>query len=483
MLQHTLHDLEAWLGSIGPVAMTFRNEPAPKIEDLQRERLDTFEEIEAIQAKADGESRKLTDDEKTELDHLWAKFEELEDELGRREKIANASSQLSQSLGRQTEPGDTVDANGEQPRAAVREPRRPSARVSAAPRNSEEAGRWGWPSFGHFASAVRAASRPGNGSLDPRLVSNAPTTFGTEGVGEEGGFPIPPDFRTAIMEKVMSEDSLLGRTDRLTSGSNTATIPVDETTPWQTSGGFQAFWEGEGSQLTQSKPQLEPRSIRLNKLTALVPVTDELLEDAPLIDSYLRRKVPEKMDYSISEALFNGSGVGRPRGLMQSGALISVAKEGSQAADTVVFENINKMYSRMYAPWRANAVWMINQDIEPQLNSLNHPGDSSPVFMPPGGLSQSPFGTILGKPVVPHQVCKTLGDLGDIVLVDWSQYMTIRKTGGLRAETSVHLFFDYDMTAFRFIIRLAGMPWWDKTISPANGANTLSWAVALAERA
>ena len=103
--------------------------------------------------------------------------------------------------------------------------------------------------------------------------------------------------------------------------------------------------------------------------------------------------------------------------------------------------------------------------------------------MPPGGLSVAPFGTIYGKEVVPTEACQTLGDVGDIIFVNMKQYMTVRKTSGIRAETSVHLWFDQDMTAFRFILRVAGEPWWNSVIARANGTNTLSAYVTLAARA
>ena len=62
----------------------------------------------------------------------------------------------------------------------------------------------------------------------------------------------------------------------MTTSSNTITFPKDETTPWASSGGLQAYWDGENDQLTQSKVALKEHTLRLNKLTALVPVTEEL---------------------------------------------------------------------------------------------------------------------------------------------------------------------------------------------------------------
>jgi hypothetical protein len=64
-----------------------------------------------------------------------------------------------------------------------------------------------------------------------------------------------------------------------------------------------------------------------------------------------------------------------------------------------------------------------------------------------------------------------------------SQYMAIMKTGGMRSDVSIHLYFDYDMLAYRFILRLGGQPWWRTYITPSNSAKTLSCFVTLAARA
>jgi HK97 family phage major capsid protein len=150
-----------------------------------------------------------------------------------------------------------------------------------------------------------------------------------------------------------------------------------------------------------------------------------------------------------------------------------------------MFENIVNMWARMYGPCRPRAVWLVNQDIEPQLFTMSFEGTSSsvPAYLPAGGLSASPYGLLMGRPVIPTQACETLGDKGDIFLADFSQYLSAIKTGGVRAEVSIHLWFDYDVTAYRFIMRVAGQPWWAAAIDPRDGSNTLSPFVTLDERA
>jgi HK97 family phage major capsid protein len=138
----------------------------------------------------------------------------------------------------------------------------------------------------------------------------------------------------------------------------------------------------------------------------------------------------------------------------------------------------------MYAPCRRNAVWLVNQDIEQQLMGLGFKdGSDHPVYMPPGGLADAPYGRLLGRPVIVSEAAPTLGDRGDISLIDWSTYLSIMKTGGIRNDVSIHLWFDYDVTAFRFVMRVGGQPWWRTPITRKSGSNTLSCAVTLGERA
>jgi HK97 family phage major capsid protein len=141
------------------------------------------------------------------------------------------------------------------------------------------------------------------------------------------------------------------------------------------------------------------------------------------------------------------------------------------------------MWARLYAKSRPNAVWFINQDVEPQLFSLGIVigTGGAPAYMPPGGLSTSPYGTLFGRPVVPIEQCQTLGTVGDILLGDFSQYLLIDK-GGMESASSIHVRFVYDESVFRFVYRVDGQPTWNNTLTPYKGSNTLSPFVVLQTR-
>ena len=139
------------------------------------------------------------------------------------------------------------------------------------------------------------------------------------------------------------------------------------------------------------------------------------------------------------------------------------------------------MWKQFYAPSRNNAVWLINQVEEAELYGMTLT-DYVPVYMPAGGLSGKPFGTLMGKPVIPiEQTSDDVGTTGDIMLADLSQYLMIEK-GGLQTASSLHVRFLYDEQVFRFIYRADGQPMWEAPLTPYKGSNTLSPFVTLATR-
>ena len=282
------------------------------------------------------------------------------------------------------------------------------------------------------------------------------------------------------MDKAFGEESLASLAHQFPVAGNSLTVPTSMTTPWATTG-IQAYWENEAAAITQSKPVIENVTMRLSKLACLVPVSEELLEDAPAMGALVGREASEKIGFKLSHAIAFGNGVGQPLGFMNSPALVTQDAETSQVADTIVAGNVARMASRLPTASRTNAVWLIHPDAEPQLPLMTI-GDQ-PVYMPPGGLRDTPFGRLLGRPVIPHQVCETVGDIGDIMLVDLNQYLLAVKAGGLRAQTSIHLWFDQDITAFKFTLRVAGQPWWSQVTTSRDGTFTQSPFVTLAARA
>jgi len=249
-------------------------------------------------------------------------------------------------------------------------------------------------------------------------------------------------------------------------------------------GGVAGYWTAEGGDKDKSKPDFGQLELSCNKLTALVYLTDELLEDVGAMEGHVRAMVKSEFRFKLLDALINGTGAGMPLGILNSGCLVTVNKETGQTAATIQAENIINMYSRMIASSRKNAVWHINQDIEPQLFTmgLTIGTAGSPIYMPAGGLSASPYGSLLGRPIIPLEQCKTLGAKGDMFFADWSQYWAVDR-GEPQSAISIHVKFVQDESVLRFVYRFDGQPWLASAITPHSGStNTLSHFITLQAR-
>jgi HK97 family phage major capsid protein len=179
----------------------------------------------------------------------------------------------------------------------------------------------------------------------------------------------------------------------------------------------------------------------------------------------------------LENAVINGTGAGQPLGIANSDAKIEVAKEASQSADTIVVANIRKMFGRLWPRSAGNAVWLCGQDCLPQIWSAT---DGSGTYYNPN-LKSSPYGGLMGRPVFPVEQADTVGDAGDIQLLDLNEYILARK-GGVKADWSMHVRFIYGEQVFRISTRVDGQPAWHSALTPANSTNTLSPYVWLAVR-
>lgn len=359
-------------------------------------------------------------------------------------------------------------------------------------------------SVGDFMSCVAQMSR---GNIDPRMAEYASIKSAASGqnvtTDSEGGYLVPPDYAEGLLNVAQSESILLPEVQRIPiSGNRLIVNELEQTSRADGSrnGGLVAYWTAEAADYTASKMQYKQSQTDLHKLTGLCYATEEMLEDLPAMSTYISQSFADEFSFKIDDAILNGTGDGMPLGILAQGdtdakknkALVKIAKESGQAAATVVLNNILKMFNAMPARNRANAKWLINQDLEIVLMQLlmetgSISGQSTgtfgvPLYVPAGGIASAPNGMLLGRPIVPVEQCSALGTMGDIVLADMSQYRWIDK-GGINAETSVHVRFLQDEQAFKFTYRCGGRPIWSNSIAAYKGTTERSPYIALADRA
>jgi HK97 family phage major capsid protein len=364
------------------------------------------------------------------------------------------------------------------------DPNTEAARRSGAP----GAGDQGFKSLGEQLTAVVNASMGGGRSIDPRLIKAA-ASGASEAVPSDGGFLVQTDFSTNLLQRMYQDGEIVSRVTKYPISNNANRLKInaideDSRVDGSRWGGVQAFWANEADAFTASKPKLRQIELALEKLTGLCYATDELLQDATALEAVITDAFPKEFTFKVEDAIVNGTGAGQPLGILNSGAVIQVAKDSGDSGATISTNDVLNMWARLFATSRKNAVWLINQDVEPKLYPLTI-GSGTAVqllYTPPGTPSNpNPYGLLLGKPVIPTEHNATLGTPGDIVLGDLSQYVLIDK-GAPSAASSIHVRFLNDEMTFRFIYRVDGQPTWKKPLTPKNGTATLSPFISLAAR-
>ena len=367
-------------------------------------------------------------------------------------------------------------------------------RLPAEPRDPGEEGRWGFKSFGHFIHELKQCPKPTVPSefirkaYDQPYVKKAATGMG-ELIGEDGGFLVPPTFSNNIFQRVYNENALLSKTDSYPlTGSNQMTFPrTAETSRADGSrwGGVRSYWVQEGSTITASQPTFGRLTLTLHKLATIVPVTSELKQDAgPALEAYLTKVFSSEITFETGKSIFRGNGVGRPLGFLNAACAITVSKEIGQPAATLLPANIEKMWARRFALGPTGAyLWLINQDVGPQLGLMHQTIGTAGqmVNLPPGGMSAAPYQSLKGAPVMETEFNSTLGTVGDIALVDLTQYVTVN-AGGPQTMNSLHVYFTTDQEAIRTTWRIDGQPWWPGALTPYQGTNTQSPFILLETR-
>lgn len=323
---------------------------------------------------------------------------------------------------------------------------------------------------------------------DKRLqrVNNA-VLGSNEGGGADGGFALQTDFAGMIMESAVQQSPLLNRLDRYTCSSSANAmrwVSADETDVSKSVfGGVQMYWASEGAAVAASKPQFREMKMDLEKMMGFLYCTDEMLEDVAFMSSFASTSFALAGDRLLTEGVICGDGVGKPLGLIHSKALITVAKEQSQAAGTFLGANAIKMQARAMPRNRDRLVWLMHPDVEEQLPTLAIQSGEAAKFLwnPEGGLGNFDTQRVLNKPVLFEDSCSALGAAGDILLVDPFMYILLTK-GTVKQDWSIHVEFLTDQNCFRVVYRCNGAPKVSEPLTIKNSTKPRSPFVALADR-
>ena len=346
----------------------------------------------------------------------------------------------------------------------------------------------GYKSAGHWMKDIKGyrVGRPSKQFLEYVKFTSGEME---EGYDPYGGFLTPEGFLPTVLRIDHAPSDIASRCRQVNVSGQLLKVPAFDETSRATGsrrGGTRGYHTAEGAQHTKSNPLLRQVKLEPTKVSVMSFASDEVEEDSVVdMGQLLLDLAREELLFILEDEVINGTGAGQMQGIVNANCLISVAIEAGQAADTIVAENVIKMHARMHRRSRANGVWLYNQNCEPQLYTMAIAVGTGgvPVFLPPAGLADAPYGRLLGRPAYPSEFIAGLGDANDIMFCDFSMYLLGMK-GGIKTDMSDQLRWDYDQNAYKASVRMDGQPWWNSALTPYKGTgDTQGPFISLAERA
>ncbi|MDY6839240.1 MAG: phage major capsid protein [Thermodesulfobacteriota bacterium] len=330
----------------------------------------------------------------------------------------------------------------------------------------------GWKDINDYFNTIYS------GLSDKRLEAMVTKSTHVEGDAELGGFSVPETFAEWLMDKALESEIVRPRATVWPMKTPTRKVPkVLDYDHSSKVNNMWLQWMGEGSTGTNQNIKLERLTLSARKAGIFAKSSNEILEDGMGFKDQLGVAMSSALSFGLDYTFFNGTGAGQPLGIFNASCKIEVAKEVGQAANSVVLENLLKLFARQLD--RQNAVWVVNSTTIPSIMTVSVVIGTSGSHYPVMNESNGKF-SIFGRPVIFSEKVPALSSAADVGFYSFRHYaIGIRK--GMALEKSTHLHFQTDESVWRLITRLDGQPTLSEAVTPRNG-DTLSPFVTLAAR-
>lgn len=173
----------------------------------------------------------------------------------------------------------------------------------------------------------------------------------SEGTDADGGYLVPEEFERQIV-KTLDEANVIRSLAKVITTNSERKIPV-------AASHSTAQWTLENGAYTESNPTFDQKQIDAYKLTDLIRVSQELLQDSAFdLESYIADEFARAFGIAEEQAFCVGTGTNQPTGIFTAnGGTVGVT---AAATTAITADELISLVYALKSPYRRNAKFLMN---------------------------------------------------------------------------------------------------------------------------
>ena len=263
------------------------------------------------------------------------------------------------------------------------------------------------------------------------------------GTDSEGGCRVPDEYESALIEKLHDENIIRQYATVIKSSNGDKKIPV-------VAGYGEATWTDEEAAYTESDDSFGVITLGAHKLTSIIKVSEELLNDSVFdLEQYISKEFVRRMAAAEENAFINGTGTGRPTGILQT----AETGKTTAAAAAITADEVIDLYHSLRSPYRKNAVFIANDSTVKAIRQLK---DSNGMYLWQPGLKEGQPDTLIGNRIISSAYMPEIGAGKKPILFGDISYYCIADRQGRTFQRLNELYAETGQVGFRTFQRVDG---------------------------
>lgn len=208
------------------------------------------------------------------------------------------------------------------------------------------------------------------------------------GTDSEGGYLVPDEFEHTLVQGLNENTIIRAHAHVITTSSGLHKIPV-------VASHGSASWIDEEGAYTESDEAFGQVQLDAHKVGTVIKVSEELLNDSAFdLEDYIASEFARRIGDKEEEAFLTGNGTAKPTGILNAtgGGQVGVT---AASATAITADELIDLYFSLKAPYRKNAVWVLNDTTIKIIRKLK---DKNDQYLWQPALRDGDVPTILGRP-------------------------------------------------------------------------------------